>query len=193
MSVASSVRCALEAIHAFSTEIFSPDRADIMGSGLAIFTAIHVIISLLGIGSGFVVLFGLISGRRLDGWTAFFLATTVATSVTGFGFPIKQFTPGLGVGAFSLVVLAVAIFARYFRHLAGPWRPAYVITATIALYFNVFVLIVQSFQKVPALKALAPTQSEWPFAVTQLAALVGFLVLGVLAVKRFRTEPVGVA
>jgi hypothetical protein len=129
-------------------------------SGLTIFTLIHVVISLVAIGSGFVVLFGLIAGKRLDGWTAFFLATTVATSVTGFGFPIHGFTPGIGIGIISLLVLAVAIFARYARRLTGIWRRGYVVTAVIALYLNFFVLIVQSFQKVPVLKMLAPTQSE---------------------------------
>jgi hypothetical protein len=157
------------------------------------FTLFHVAISLLAIGSGFVVLAGLISGKRLDGWTAFFLATTVATSVTGFLFPISRLTPGLVLGAISLVVLAVAIFARHGRHLAGPWRPVYVVSAVVALYLNVFVLIVQSFQKVPALKSLAPTQSEPPFAIAQVLALAAFIALGVLAVRRFREQPVGVA
>ena len=118
------------------------------------FTFIHVAISLLAIASGFIVVFGLISAKRLDGWTAFFLATTILTSVTGFGFPIVGVTPGIVLGVISLVVLAVALYARYARHLAGIWRPIYVITAVIALYLNFFVLIVQSFQKVPALKAL---------------------------------------
>jgi hypothetical protein len=153
-------------------------------SGLQIFTVIHVAISLAAIGSGFVVLFGLLTGKRLDGWNAFFLATTVATSVTGFGFPIRGFTPGIGLGILSLLVLAVAIYARYVRQLAGVWRRVYVISATTALYLNVLVLIVQSFQKVPALKALAPNQTEPPFAVAQLVALVAFIVLGWLAAKR---------
>ncbi len=157
------------------------------------FTLFHVAISLLAIGSGFVVLAGLISGKRLDGWTAFFLATTVATSVTGFLFPITHLTPGLVLGAISLVDLAVAIYARYARRLAGAWRPAYVISAVLALYLNVFVLIVQSFQKVPALKSLAPTGSEPPFAIAQGLALVAFIALGVLAVRRFREQPLGVA
>jgi hypothetical protein len=155
-------------------------------SALMILTVVHVAISLVAIGSGFVVLFGLMAGRRLDGWTAFFLGTTVATSVTGFAFPIHGFTPGLGIGIISLVVLAVAIYARYARHLAGAWRRVYVVTATAALYLNVFVLIVQSFQKVPALKALAPTQTEQPFAVAQLIALVVMIVLGYQAAIRFR-------
>jgi hypothetical protein len=157
---------------------------------LKTFTLIHVIISLLAIGSGFVVMFGLFAGKRLDAWTAFFLATTIATSVTGFGFPITQVTPGIVLGVISLLVLAIAVFARYGRHLAGAWRLVYVISAVIALYLNFFVLIVQSFQKVPALKDLAPTQSEPPFAVAQLIALVGFVVLGIIAAKRFREKPV---
>ena len=160
---------------------------------LKTFTHIHVVISLLAIASGFVILFGLIAGKRLDGWTAFFLATTVATSVTGFGFPIHGITPGIVLGVISLVVLAVALYARYGRHLAGGWRLVYVITAVTALYLNVFVLIVQSFQKLAPLKALAPTQSEPPFAIVQGIALVAFIALGILAGKRFRAGPGNVA
>jgi hypothetical protein len=156
---------------------------------LAIYTAVHVAISLVAIGSGFVVLFGLITGKRFDGWTAFFLATTVATSVTGFGFPISGFTPGIGIAIASLLVLALAIYARYARHLAGGWRRVYVVGATIALYLNFLVLIVQSFQKAPALKALAPTQSEPPFVVAQVLAMVAFIALGFLAGARFRDQP----
>jgi hypothetical protein len=160
---------------------------------LKTFTQIHVVISLLAIASGFVILFGLIAGRRLDGWTAFFLATTIATSVTGFGFPIHGVTPGIVLGVISLVVLAIALYARYGRHLAGGWRLVYVITAVTALYLNVFVLIVQSFQKLAPLKALAPTQSEPPFAIVQGIALVAFIALGILAGKRFRAGPGNVA
>jgi hypothetical protein len=160
---------------------------------LKTFTIIHVIIILLAIVSGFVVVFGLIVGRRLNVWTAFFLATTIATSVTGFGFPIHGVTPGIVLGVISLVVLAIALYARYGRQLAGAWRPIYVITAVLALYLNFFVLIVQSFQKVPALKALAPTQSEAPFIVVQLIAMVAFIVLGVLGAKGFRAQPGRVA
>src|ERR1700720_3400709 len=128
--------------------------------GMSTFTFVHVLLSLIGIFSGFIVMFGLFAGKRLDAWTAIFLFTTVATSVTGFLFPFHKFLPSHGVGIVSLSVLAVAIFARYVRHLDGAWRRAYVITAVLALYFNVFVLIVQAFMKVPALNALAPTQSE---------------------------------
>jgi hypothetical protein len=152
------------------------------------FTIIHVIISLIAIGSGFIVLFGLLTGKRLDGWTAFFLAMTVATSVTGFLFPFHGFTPAIGVGIISLVVLAIAIVARYARHLAGPWRWIYVVSAMVALYLNFFVLIVQSFQKIPTLKALAPTQSEPPFLIAQVLALLLFVVLTILAAIKFRID-----
>ena len=157
---------------------------------LKTFTLIHVIISLVAIGSGFVVLYGMIAGKRFDAWTAFFLATTIATSVTGFGFPITGVTPGIVLGVISLVVLAVALYARYGGHLAGVWRLVYVITAVIALYLNVLVLIVQSFQKVPALNELAPKGSEPPVLIAQAVAMVAFIVLGFLAAKKFREQPV---
>ena len=158
--------------------------------GMTTFTFVHVLLSLIGIFSGFVVVFGLLKAKRLDGWTALFLVSTVLTSVTGFLLPAHRFMPSHGVGIISLIVLAIAIFARYARHLAGAWRRIYVITAVIALYLNVFVLIVQLFQKVPALKAMAPTQSEAPFKVTQLVALGLFVLLAVVAAIRFRDEAV---
>ena len=158
----------------------------IPASALPAFTIIHVAISVAAIASGFVVLFGMIANKRLNGWTAFFLTTTVATSVTGFGFPIKGMTPGIAFGVISLVVLSVVSYARYRRHLAGFWRTVYVIGAVFAFYLNFVVLIVQSFQKVPALKALAPTQSEAPFMAVQLISLVTFIVLGTFAAKKFR-------
>jgi hypothetical protein len=156
---------------------------------MSTFTIVHVIISLIAIGSGLVVVFGLLTGRRLDTWTALFLAATLATSVTGFFFPFHQFTPALAVGIISLVLLAVAIFGRYSRHLAGAWRWIYVVSALVALYLNVFVLIVQSFQRVPLLKAMAPTQSEPPFVIAQAFALVLFVVLTIFAAIRFRVDP----
>ena len=155
--------------------------------GMTTFTIVHVLLSLIGIFSGFVVVFGLLVAKRLDGWTALFLASTVLTSVTGFLFPFHGFLPSHGVGIISLLVLALAIFARYGRQLASSWRRTYVITAVIALYLNVFVFIVQLFRKVPALKALAPTQSEEPFKVAQLVALVIFAVLASSAAIRFRS------
>src|SRR6478752_6845065 len=138
---------------------------------LEAYTILHVLISLLAILAGLVVVCGMLTARRLDGWTKFFLTTTVATSVTGFFFPFHGFTPAIGVGIISLILLAVAIVARYPRHLTGTWRWLYVISATLALYLNVFVLIAQSFQKVPALRAMAPTQTEPPFLLAQLLAL----------------------
>ena len=160
----------------------------VFGMSLATYTLIHVIISLVGIVSGLVVLFGMFGGKRLDGMTALFLATTVLTSVTGFGFPIAHVTPGIILGILSLIVLAIAIPARYTLRMAGKWRSIYVITAVIALYFNCFVLIAQSFQKVPALHALAPKGNEPPFAIAQGILLVLFIVAGIRAVKKFRPE-----
>ena len=159
---------------------------------LSTFTFVHVAISVIGILSGLVVVFGMISGKSLGGWTRLFLVTTVLTSVTGFLFPFKGVTPGDVVGLLSLAVLALAITARYRRQLAGGWRRTYVISAVIALYLNVFVLIVQLFEKVPALEALAPKQSEPPFVVTQVTVMALFIVLGVLAVRKFREEAASV-
>jgi hypothetical protein len=156
---------------------------------LQLYTIAHVLISLVGIFTGFVVLFGLLAGKRLDGWTKWFLITTVLTSVTGFGFPVHHFMPSHGVGIISLLVLAVAIYARCQRELAGAWRWIYVVGAMIALYLNVFVGIVQAFEKVPALKAMAPTQTEPPFKLTQLVVLALFALLTVVAAIRFRPEP----
>jgi len=162
----------------------------ILGMTTATYTLVHVLISLIGIGSGLVVLYGLLTRKRFAAWTALFLATTVATSVTGFGFPFHKLLPSHVVGMISLVVLALAITARYLFHLAGAWRRVYIIVAVFALYLNVFVAIVQAFEKTPVLKALAPTQKELPFVATQLLFMGTFIVLGVLAVKRSRIEPV---
>jgi hypothetical protein len=160
---------------------------------LTIFTFFHVALSLVGIGSGFIVVFGLLAAKRLNGWTPLFLWTTVLTSATGFLFPVHKFLPSHAVGVISLILLAVAIYGLYGRHLAGAWSRIYAVNAVLALYLNFFVLIVQLFEKVPALKALAPTQSELPFKVTQLTALTVFLVLTILAAIKFRTESVRTA
>jgi len=157
-----------------------------MNFNLAAYTLVHVVISLIAIGSGIVVLGGLLARTWLERWTKLFLTTTLATSVTGYGFPVDHLLPSHIVGAISIVVLALAIYARHARCLEGGWRTTYVISAVTALYLNVFVLVVQSFLRVPALKALAPTQSEPPFAVAQLIVLLLFVVLGVLATKRSR-------
>jgi len=153
---------------------------------LPMFTLIHVVISVLGIISGLVVAGGLMAGARMDGWTAFFLATTILTSVTGFGFPFTKVSPPHVVGAISLVVLAVCLAARYAKQLEGGWRTTYVVTAMAALYLNVFVLVVQLFAKTPALAQLAPTQQQAPFAVTQALVLALFVWIGWAAVRGFR-------
>src|SRR5205814_6818001 len=122
-----------------------------------------------------------------------FLATTILTSVTGFVLPFEHFMPSHAVGILSLVVLTVAIAARYALHLAGIWRRIFVVSAVIALYLNVFVLIAQLFQKVEALRALAPNQSEPPFLLTQLVVLVLFVGIGIAATIKFRAMPIRLA
>jgi len=161
----------------------------IIGMSIAAFTTLHVIISLVGIASGIVVLAAMLNGRAPSGWTALFLATTILTSVTGFMFPFGgAVTPGQVIGALSLILLAVALFALYAQHLTGAWRWIYVLTALPALYFNCLVAIVQSFQKFAWLHALAPTQSEPPFQVVQLVMLAIFVVAAIFAVRRFHPE-----
>lgn len=157
---------------------------------MAAFTLFHVALSLIGIGSGFVVLWGLLTGRRLDRWTAIFLVTTVLTSVTGFLFPIERFTPGHAVGILSLLALGLALWARYAKQLAGRWGAAYVVSAMISQYLNVAVLIMQLFQKVPALKAVAPTQAEPAFVASQLIVLGFFVAMTAIAAVRYRRERV---
>jgi len=161
----------------------------IVGLSIENFTILHVAISLIAIVSGLIVLVGMLRAQRLPGWTALFLVTTILTSVTGFMFPISGLTPAIIFGLISVAILAIALTALYLKRLAGAWRWIYVTTALIALYLNVFVLIVQSFQKVPALQKLAPTQSEPPFSVTQGVLLVAFLILGIMAARRFRPTP----
>jgi hypothetical protein len=151
-----------------------------------ILTLIHVLLSLIGIVSGFVVLAGMFDSRRLESWTVIFLITTVATSVTGFLFPFTKLLPSHIFGIISLVVLAIAAASRYSFRLKDSWRWIYVTTTLIALYLNVFVLVAQAFLKVPALKALAPTQSETPFLVAQIVLLAFFLYVGMRAAMRFR-------
>jgi hypothetical protein len=161
----------------------------ILHMSLPMFTALHVITSLVAIASGIAVADELVHGRLSPGWHALFLVTTTLTSAGGFLFPFHGVTPGIALGVISLVVLAVAVVAYYGRHLAGGWRRTYAICAIAVLYMNVFVLVAQSFMKVPLLKTLAPTQSEPPFLVTQLIVLVLFVVLGVFAARRFHNPP----
>jgi hypothetical protein len=155
--------------------------------GMTLLTFIHVLLSLVGIFSGFVVLYGFLSSKRLDVWNALFLVTTILTSVTGYFFPFHKLLPSHILGAISLPVLALALVARYSKHLAGPWLRTYVITAMIAFWLNFFVLVAQAFMKQPALHALAPTGSEPPFLIAQVVAMLVFIVFTVSAAKRFRT------
>jgi hypothetical protein len=157
----------------------------ILGLSLGAFTLLHVLISLVGIASGLVVLFGMVNNRRLPGWTEVFLATTVLTSATGFLFPLTGFGPPEVIGTISLIALAGALFALYGRKLSGAWRVVYVVTAVLSLYFNVFVGLVQAFQKVAFMHALAPKGSEPPFLVAQLVLLAAFVFFGYRAVKQF--------
>ncbi len=158
---------------------------------LHIYTVLHTLISLVAIFTGLVVVLGMLGGKRLDGWTKWFLITVVATTITGFFFPFHGFTPAIGLGIISLPFLAVTIFARYQKHLAGPWRWIYVIGAVICLYFNLFVAVVQAFEKIPALHALAPTQTEPPFKFTQLVVLLVSALLAIIAAIRFHPEGIG--
>jgi hypothetical protein len=166
----------------------------ILGISTAAFTQFHVIISLIAIVSGLVVVLGMLGASRLPGMTALFLVTTVATSVTGFMFPtpvdapriIGSLDPPKLIGVISLLLLTLAILGLYVNKLAGFWRGTYVISAIIALYLNCFVLVVQTFQKVPFFHALAPTQKEPPFAAAQVLLLVMFIGLGIAAFKKFR-------
>ncbi|MBV9494343.1 MAG: hypothetical protein JOZ54_08850 [Acidobacteria bacterium] len=151
----------------------------VLGLPLETFTRVHVVISLIGIVTGLVATYGLIGGRRMRGWTTAFLVTTILTSVTGFFFPFHGLTPAHVVGVISLIVLALAGIA-----MQTDWRKTYAISSVIALYLNCFVLVVQSFQKVPALHALAPKGNEPPFAVVQLIVLALFVWMGFLAARR---------
>src|ERR1700730_8498934 len=164
------------------------ERAHVMILGMSTdtFTMVHVALSLVGIAAGIIAVFGMFGANKLEGWTALFLATTMATSATGFLFPSTSFTPAQGVGIISLVVLAIALLARYVFGLGGPWRWIYVAGAVLALYLNVFVAVVQAFRKLPFREPLAPTQSEPPFLVAQLAVLAIFVVVGFFPTIRLR-------
>ncbi len=158
------------------------------GIPTAAFLQIHVLMSLIGIAAGLVVLYGLLIARHLGGWTALFLATTILTSLSGFPLPPFGFDPPRAVGVISLILLGLATAALYVFNLKEAWRWIYVCAAVAALYLNVFVAVVQSFQKLAFLQPLAPTQSEPPFVVVQLAVLAAFAALGVFAVIRFHPE-----
>lgn len=161
----------------------------IFGMSIYTYTLVHTVISLVGIASGLAVLYRLLLGQGLDIWNTIFLASTVLTSVTGFGFPFTRLLPSHTLGIMSLIVLAAALAALYVFHLRGVWRWVYIGTALFALYLNCFVGVVQAFLKIPALKALAPTQTEGPFLTAQFLLLVLIIVAGVLAAIRFGPRP----
>jgi hypothetical protein len=156
-----------------------------MADDLQHFTLFHVVLSVLGIVAGLVLVGGLVAGRRLDGWAAAFLSTTVLANLTGFGFPFTAILPSHLVAGLSLLVLPLVAFALYGKRASGPWRRVFTIGATAALYMNVFVLVVQLFRKIPAMQALAPTESELPFALTQGLVLALFVMLGRSAARGY--------
>lgn len=158
----------------------------VLGMSIATFTVVHVVISLIAIVAGAVACARMLDGRRLDGWNSMFLLFTVLTTLTGFLFPIIAFTPAIGVGIVSSAALAIALLALHAGHLAGAWRWIYVASALFAFYLNVFVLVVQSFNKIGFLNRFAPTGSEPPFAIAQGVVLLGFVLLGFLVLRRFR-------
>jgi hypothetical protein len=158
----------------------------ILGMSLRTFTYLHVYISLIAIGAGFIVVYGMLAARRVPLLTTVFLFMTALTSLTGFLFPFKGVTPAIVLGILSLIVLVIAIIARRRSQTSGIWRGTYVISSILALYFNFFVLIVQSFQKIPTLHALAPTQSELPFKLAQLLTLIIVIALTTMAFKKYR-------
>ena len=160
----------------------------ILGIPFTTYTMIHVVLSLAGIFSGAIVVWGMLNAKLLDGWVAFYFGTTVLTSMTGFYFPSPIFGPSHAIGIISLAVLAVAILALYAYRLAGAWRQAYVMGVVLAYYLNVFVGVVQLFRKAAFLRSLAPTQTEWPFIVAQLVVMVIFMAIGTIAVRTFHPD-----
>lgn len=156
-----------------------------LGMSLSAFTTLHVVISLMALAAGFATVRAMLAGRIAPRWTALFLATTILTSMTGFGFPATALTPGHIFGFASLAALGVAVAALYFGRLHGWWRPAYVVTALIAFYLNAFVAVLQAFLKIGFLHSLAPTQAEPPFAIAQIALLAAFAVIGFMTLRRF--------
>lgn len=146
----------------------------------------HVLVSLAGIAAGLLVVVGFLTQRSSARTTTIFLVTTIITSASGFILPAARFLPSHAVGILSLLVLPLVLYARTRQRSEGGWRTVFVIGSVVALYLNVFVAVVQSFLKIPALKALAPTQTEPPFKLTQLAVLLLFVALGIAASWRSR-------
>jgi hypothetical protein len=161
-------------------------RDRIMSTGLALFTIFHVFLSIAALVTGLVMLAGLLKARPYGGWTIAFLVSMAATMLTGFLFPFHGFTPALGVGIICILILGLAVIARYTFQMRGFWRPVYIVSGLTALYLNCFVFVVQAFQKIGPLHVLAPKGSEPPFAVVQAIVLLSFLFAGYLAVRGFR-------
>jgi hypothetical protein len=165
----------------------------IAGLSIANFTILHVVITLSAIVSGFVVMFALLSSKRPAGLTVIFWLFTVATTVTGFMFPFNGFTPAIGTGVVATLFFVVGLIAIYIKKCIGAWRWIYVVTMMVSLYLNVFVLITQSFQKLKFLNPAAPMvgppfadPTNTQFVIAQVATIVFFLVVGFLAVRKFR-------
>jgi magnesium-transporting ATPase (P-type) len=157
--------------------------------GISTLTFVHTLLSLIALGAGLVVVFGLPGSRTFPLWTALFLVTAILTDITGFLFPFDRFLPSHWFGVISLIALAVAFLARYRFEFARAWRWLYVLTMVLGTYLLAFVTVVQAFQKIPALHVLAPTQSELPFAVAQIVVLAIFVWLGFVAIRKFHSGP----
>ncbi|HEY2876861.1 MAG TPA: hypothetical protein VGJ56_33420 [Reyranella sp.] len=160
----------------------------ILGLSIPTFTLLHVLLSVVGIAAGLIVVERLLRNRALGLSNTIFLVATILTAASGFLFPSRSaaFTPAQTLGMISLAMLLIAVVALYVGNLIGAWRWIYVVAAVVALYFNVFVGVVQSFAKVGRLRMLAPTQTEPPFLLTQGAVLLFFLIVAVIALRRFQ-------
>jgi hypothetical protein len=165
----------------------------VLGMNLLLFTRLHVMLSLIGLGAGLFMGFGMIRGKAWPAMTATFVAATGLAIVTGFLFPFLGITPGIVFGIFALVALGIAVVARYGKHMAGRWRKAWVVSAMVALYLNFFMFIIQLFDKTPGLQAMGEVQKETVFAGAQLAVLVGFILWTIKAVRQFKAETAAVA
>jgi hypothetical protein len=155
-------------------------------SGIAALTLFHVIVSLIAIAAGIVLAHGLITRKRYDRWTLIFMVTTAVTVLTGFVFPYNGFTPGIGVGIICVLIFIPTALARYRFAMAGIWRPIFVVGALALFYFNCLVFVVQSFQKIPPLNALAPTGGEPIIGAVQAVVFIAFLIVGFFSIRRFR-------
>jgi hypothetical protein len=161
----------------------------ILGLSTATFIQIHVALSLVAIGTGLIVAFGMLTARRLPVATAVFLSSTALTCLTGFLFPYHGMTPGIEIGLLSMVILLLAVVARYRRGMAGAWRHTYIVSTMIALYLNVLILVIQIFAHLTPLTARTPKQFGILFKLTELAVLVAFVVATHFALKRFHGTP----